>query len=146
MTLQVYGSADFTFNFAGISISADQRGPDGFASLSQIGDTFALRSGVAGHVCRSKKQANPCFSLKVKIPQTAPVNTTLSAIHRLDLATDGGVGVGPAMYKDRSGNQLVVTGEAYINKWPDSASGSEEADLEWEFILISPEGIIAGGH
>lgn len=144
MTVQVYASSEHTVNLGGINIDQGAQGPDDFVSLKKITKTFTLREGVGGGVTRSFN-ASEAYECTVKIRQTDPINSALMALHLLDKATAGGVGLVPFYLEDRLGNSKVVDTQAFIESTPDLNVGPEEKDVEWIIILPSAK-VFVGGH
>jgi hypothetical protein len=142
--MQTYGAAEFTCNLGGIEIDQSALGPDDFLKLTQNTKAFKLRSGIGGGKTRSQTK-HPDYTLTIKIRQTDPTNTLLSALHNLDKLTSGGSGIVPCYVKDRLGNLAIIETEAFIDGDPEFTAGAEEGDLEWTVILPSPN-VLMGGH
>ncbi len=144
MTMQVYSAAEFTCTIGAIKIDQGALGPDDAYKLTQNTKAYKLRSGVGGGKTRSQT-LNPDYILTVKVRQTDPVNSALSALHNLDKVTPGGSGIVPVYLADRLGNLAVVETEAFIDGDPEMTAGAEEGDLEWTVVLPSPK-VFMGGH
>ncbi len=140
--MEVYSAAEFTCNLGGIEIDAGALGPDNFLTLTQNSPAFKLREGVGGGKTRSQTKS-PSYTLKIKVRQTAPVNTKLSVLHILDKNTNAGIV--PLYIKDRLGTYAVTEAEAFIEGDPEHVAGAEEGDLEWTVILPAPT-VLMGGH
>jgi hypothetical protein len=141
---QVYSASEHTFSFGGISIDQGAQGGDDFLTCTKISETFTLREGIGGGTTRVYNPSK-AWSVKAKIRQTDPVNTTLMALHLLDQKTAGGVGMVPAYIADRLGNSKMVDTQAFIVKAPDLKAAKDESDNEWEFIFPTAE-VFIGGH
>ena len=144
MTVQVYSSADHTLNLGGINVDQGAQGPDNFVALKKTTKTFTVREGVGGGVTRSFN-ASEVYECTVKIRKTDPVNSALMALHVLDKATSGGVGLVPFYLEDRLGNSKVVDTQAFIESTPDLEVNAEETDVEWIVILPTAK-VFVGGH
>jgi hypothetical protein len=142
--MQVWSAAEHTVNLGGIEIDQSALGPDNFLTLTQNSPTYKLREGIGGGKTRSETKS-PSFTLKIKIRQTDPVNSKLSALHELDKLTSGGAGVVPLYVADRLGNMKLAEAEAFIEGYPETGVAAEEGDLEWVIILPAPT-VFLGGH
>lgn len=140
--MEVYSAASHTCNLGGIEVDQGALGPDDFLTLTQNAPAFKLREGVGGGKTRSQT-LSPSYTLKIKVRQTAPINSKLSALHNLDKQTNAGVV--PLYIADRDGNFAVVETEAFIEGDPEFKAGAEEGDLEWSVILPNPT-VFMGGH
>jgi hypothetical protein len=140
--MNVWSAAEHTVNIGGIEVDMGALGPDNFLTLTQNAPTFTLREGVGGGKTRSERKS-PSFTLAVKVRQTDPVNSRLSALHELDKAS--GSGIVTLYVSDRLGNLKMVEAEAFIEGYPEVSVAAEEGDLEWNVILPAPT-VFVGGH
>lgn len=144
MTTQVWSSAEHTFTFGGINIDQGAQGADDFITAEKVSPSFTLKVGAGGGTTRCFDPSK-AWLVKVKIRQTDPVNSKLMALHQLDLAESGGVGLVPAYISDRLGTMKLVDTQAYIEVAPKIGVSKEESDYEWS-IMFPTAVAFAGGH
>lgn len=113
-------------SFLGIEIS-------GFAKGTAIEVTFDEEAfkkyvGGDGDVARVRN-ANESGQIKFTLMQTSPVNDLLSAAAQLDRRT--GSGIGTCTVKDTRGTSLHSSGDAWIQKIPDTTYADEIEVREW---------------
>lgn len=143
MAVKVYSQDEVSVNIAGNPIDGG-RGDDEFISITQNEDDFTAKSGVDGEVTRSRNK-NRITRIVLTLQATSASNDILSAIHNLDLKTDGGSGIFPIQVRDRAGTQVFIAPEAWIVKAPDLKFAKESGQTPWLIDCAEPERF-DGGH
>jgi len=128
MTTKLYDPKRVSVLAGGVPISGWAEGE--FITIVFDEDTFQKVVGTDGHTSRSKN-SNRNARLTIKLMQTSKSNDVLSALHNLDVLTDGGAGVVPWMIKDNNGTMLFTTAKGWVVKPPDRSFDKTAKNRDW---------------
>ncbi len=127
MALKQYDPSQVSIVFAGIPISGFADGD--FVVIEANEDSFQLTMGTDGDGTRSKSN-NQSGRVTINTMQSSDVNALLSALHNVDVASQGD-GVGALQVKDNSGTSLYVAQTAWITRPPSSTLGRTPQQRQW---------------
>ena len=114
-------------------------GTDAIATLEFEGKAFTKVAGGDGEIIRSKN-FNRSGTLKCKVMQSAGVNDKLWALHKLDMNTPNGAGIGVLVIKDLQGTTLLTAASAWISAPPNPVWGTSGQQWEWSIDFASIDG------
>lgn len=97
-------------------------------AVSRVSAGFTHIPGINGKNTRIRNKDTGA-TIFVDVVRTSPVNTVFSEVHRLDLIH--GTGRLDVMIKDKQGESLYSSIEAYIDKYPDDAFTTEMNNRRW---------------
>lgn len=125
-----YDADQITGSFAGILFQG--LAEDEFLRIEYNADAFTDVAGVDGEVTRSKT-GDRRATVTLILMQTSGTNAQLNAIHRADLNSANGSGVGELIIRDRVGGVLFHASEAWISKAPNASFARAATAREWVF-------------
>lgn len=126
--LRTYDPSEVQIIVAGVTVEGFADGD--FMTVEDDEDAFSMQVGTDGEAARSKTN-NRGGTMTISTLQTSAANTLLSVLHNLDRNTPGGVGIGPFLCKDGSGNALHTAEKCWIQKRPSATYGREAQAREW---------------
>jgi hypothetical protein len=135
MTTKTYSANEVTCLVGLINIDSG-RGDDTFIKISQKTKRFSSKAGIDGEVTRSESK-DDTHVVEITLMQSSDGNAVLSAMHLIDRATRQGIV--PIMIKDRQGNSVFGSLEAWITGWPDREYKKEVDTVTWEFEVANPD-------
>jgi hypothetical protein len=136
---KTYNCREVYITFGPIVIT--EPAPGSFVTITRDEQAFTKQIGAYGDGVRSKSN-NKGGTVSVTLLQTSSVNEALSAIAKLDeISTEG---VLPLMVKDASGQTLVESPGAWIQKLPDVEFAVEAGTREWIFDTDQLEMLVGG--
>lgn len=122
--------------FAGILVDGFADGE--FITVAQMAEGFASVVGSDGEVARSKSNDRR-VKVTVKVLQTSDANARFSAVHKTDLNSPGGAGVGTFLMQDLQGGTIVNGEQCWITKYPDNSMDRTAKSREWELEIAVGE-------
>jgi hypothetical protein len=120
---------------AGLSLDSG-RGDDTFIKISQKTKRFSSKAGIDGEVTRTESK-DDTHTVEITLMQTSDGNAIMSALHQADRLTRQGIV--PIMIKDRQGNSVFGSLEAWITGWPDRTYKKEADVIVWELEVANPD-------
>jgi len=142
--LYLYDPDQILITVAGIPITGFADGE--FCTIERDSDAFQDVVGTDGEVTRSKSNDGRA-TITIRLMQSSPTNTLLSALHNSDKNAPGGVGVGPFYMQDLSnlvGGTLLVAEKCWIAKAPDSSWDRTPTEREWKIRVAKLDGLDGG--
>ena len=140
MALKVYSADEVTVTFAGILLEAEN--DDAFVSIEKTNETFTPRTGINGHMTRSRTN-DGLYRVTVTLPQSSDKNILLSSLHNGDKLVNG-AGVAPFTVTDTNGTTNFISPEAWIVTDPTVAFAAESDAYEWTFDCSAGKMIVGG--
>jgi Protein of unknown function (DUF3277) len=131
-TTRVYDPDQVSVVAMGIPITGGYADGE-FLTIEMVSDAFGEVVGTDGEVTRSKSNDNRA-TIKIKLMQSSPNNTALSAVYNLDLLTPGGAGIGPFLVRDRQGTAIYTAAHCWIKKAPDVSMDRTATHREWTLM------------
>jgi hypothetical protein len=128
MTTRIYDSNQVQISFAGVPVEGYADGD--FLTITKTSDGFTSVVGTDGVVSRSKTNDRRA-TVEIRLMQTSRTNELLAAIHKADLETNGGAGIGAFLCADLNGTSLYAAGNCWIKKAPDVTYGREAQERVW---------------
>lgn len=128
MTLRIYDANRVQVSFAGIPVQGFSDGE--FLTINKASDAFTSVVGTDGEVARSKTNDRRA-TIEIKLLQTSLTNDLFAAVHKTDLESNGGAGVGSLLVTDLNGRSLYAAGNCWISRAPDVAYGREAGERVW---------------
>jgi hypothetical protein len=129
MTTRVYDSNRVQISFAGIPVEKGYADGD-FLTITKSSDAFTSVVGTDGEVTRSKTLDRRA-EVEIVLMQSSKTNDLLAAVHKADLESPGGAGVGAFLVVDQNGTSLYAAGNAWIKRAPDPVFGREAQSRTW---------------
>ena len=126
--LRTYDASEVLIIIAGVTVEGFADGD--FIVIEDDEDAYSMQVGTDGEAARSKSN-NRGATITINTLQTSAANTLLSVLHNLDRNSSGGVGIGPFLCKDNSGNALHTAEKSWIQKRPTATYGREAQAREW---------------
>ena len=126
--LRTYDASEVQIVVAGVAIEGFADGD--FITIEDDEDAYSMQVGTDGEAARSKTN-NRGATITISTLQTSAANTALSALHNLDRNSSGGLGIGPFLCDDQSGNSLYAAEKCWIQKRPSAVFGREAQGREW---------------
>jgi hypothetical protein len=120
--------------FAGVLVQGFADGE--FITTEQLADAFTDVVGSDGEVARSKSNDRRA-TVTIKLLQSSASNALLSAVHKSDLNTPNGAGVGTFLMQDLQGGTIVKSDQAWIVKYPDGSMDRSAKSREWQIRLAT---------
>ncbi len=139
--LKVYSIAEHSFDFAGLPCDSG-RGPEEVFTYDQKEPNYSYKAGVDGEGTFSENKVT-YTEFKLTLMQSSDYNQVLSAILNGDIATEGGVGIGPLSCRDLQG-VTVIAGLARILGPPAQKRGKTCDVNVWTFGVHSPQRLDGG--
>lgn len=111
-------------------------------AVARMSPGFTHIPGINGKNTRVRNKDTGATVI-VDVVRTSPVNTVFSKIHQLDMTH--GTGRLEIMIKDKQGQSLYSSIEAYIDRYPDEAFASEINNRRWTINCQSTSDWNIGG-
>jgi hypothetical protein len=114
------------------NINAGGAAEDGLLEIEPVAPDFEFTTGADGSGVFSET-GNKSYNVTVKLLQTSPVNTVLAALLAVDKATLAGLG--PFLFKNDLGNDLLMGTAARIVASPKTEVGKTVGTKEWKLVV-----------
>lgn len=137
-TVSTYSPSDVILSFGGYQIS----GWDNI-TVARRAQGFITVPGIRGKHTRVPS-GDTSATITISLIQTSQSNDVLSEIHRLDL--ENGTARIALTLKDKSGNSVFSSDEAYIVGYPESVFSGGFEQRVWTLFCQTSKSFVVGGN